>query len=395
MMRRMRRRGRCRLLPVSLTMLLLAACGGTTLDPAVADANALPRRELDAAEHERVGALVDAAMAAVVRRRFEEAGGLAAQAIELDPRCARARAVRAMVRLQRAAAVTPPELFEANAGEHELQLARQLAPDDAFVGWIAAVFLAETGHVSAAAEAAELALTRAAAAPPNERSALLGIAATYRYELGEERAALPHLREYVTLRPDDAAALFRLGSSLLRIAAVPSGTNGAEEALTRAAEAAVAFARCSELSPGDEDAALATATAHWHAAELARDAGKEADEQQHRRAAEQRLRAVAERFPGSAQPWFHLAVAAQQRGATDEARAGYRAALRRAPHVGAMLQLAAMLDASGDTAAADALLRQTLDASGGAGTGGELTAGQRRRIRERLALPPDQAPRML
>ncbi len=376
-----------------LAALFASACAGTTVDPATADASLLPARELTAEEHARLASLVEESMVAVRRRRFDDAGRAATAALAIDARSARARAVWAMVLLQRAATVSPPDSFDANAGEFELQLARQLAPDDAFVGWIAAVFLAETGHLSAAAHAAEQTLAHAGAAPAAERAALAGIAGTCRYELGEERAAVPHLHAYVELHPDDAIAHFRLASCLLRIAALTSGGAAVPDAHAHAVAAAQAFERCAELSPGDEDVALAVATAHWRAAELAGDDGDGAIGQQHRQAAEQRLRAVAERFPASAEPWFRLGVAAEQRAAPEQARIAYGEAVRRAPHVGALLGLAALLDHDGDAAAAATLLRQALDADAARTV---LTAAQRRAIRERLAAAgAGQAPRML
>src|SRR5690606_20292251 len=109
-----------------------------------------------------------------------------------------------------------------------------------------------------------------AGAPASELSALLGTAGTYRYELGEERAARPHLEAYVALRPDDSAAHFRLGASLLSIANTPLGSPPPYAIAQAEAEAAAAaFARCYELAPGDEDAALSVVTAWLRAAELA------------------------------------------------------------------------------------------------------------------------------
>lgn len=400
MIRAMPRRGCCWSL-----LLLTAGCAGVSPDPDTADASTLAVREIPAEDRGRLAAAVERAMQSVVLRRFDDARTAAEEALAIDPRSARARAILGMVRLQAASLADPPDLIAANEGEFELRLARQLAPDDTFVGWMSAVFLAERGHTSAAAEAAEQALARAAQAPPSERAALLGIAGTYRYELGEERAALPHLQAYVALRPDDATAHFRLGSSLLRIAAVPQGIESTRyQVAQRDAEgAAKAFARCAELSPGDEDAALAVATALWRAAELAKaHAGVAATDalrtaaaagDQHRQDAEAQLRAVAARFPASAEPWFRLGVMAEARAANDEARAAYAEALRREPrHVPGMLNLAALLDASGDPAAATALLQQVLVVDS---TRPSLTAKERKQLRSRVDAPTGQAPRML
>ena len=80
-------------------------------------------------------------------------------------------AVRGMVTLQQAAAVDPIEWRGLRQGESEMAVARLLAPADAFVGWLHAVFLSESGHVSAAAAAAEAALERCADAPAAEKAA--------------------------------------------------------------------------------------------------------------------------------------------------------------------------------------------------------------------------------
>ncbi|MFY9342741.1 MAG: hypothetical protein WAT39_09645, partial [Planctomycetota bacterium] len=242
---------------------LLAACSGVAVRPDAVRATDLRVATLDAEESARLQQHIDRAIADVMQRRYDEAERAARAALGLDPRAARARAVLGLTTLQQASKSDPPDHRLGQAAEAELRLAEQLQPDDAFVGWMHAVFLAESGHMSAAAATAERALEQAAAAPANERAALLGIAGTYRYELGEERAARPHLEAYLGLRPDDAAAWFRLGSSLLRIAAVPRSTteSGLLQAQLDAEAAARAFERSVALAPGDDDAAIAAATA--------------------------------------------------------------------------------------------------------------------------------------
>lgn len=372
-------------------LLLSSACAGVSLRPETADASRLPARELSAEQRARATDAAERAQRAVMLRRFDEARAAAAEALDLDPRHARARAVLGMVHLQRALLSEPSDVFDANRGEFELELARQLAPDDPFVGWMHAVFLAESGHLSAAAAAAEAALTRCSAAPPHERSALLGIAGTYRYELGEETAAEPHLRAYVALRPDDAAAQFRLGASLLRLASAPRGPEPEATARRQAREAAAAFARCFELAPGDEDAGVAVAAAHWRAAELAHAMGDAAGRSAELDHVAERLRALGERFPDSPEPWFRAALLAEARDDRTAARAAYGEALRRAPrHVPTLLNLAAMLDAEGDAAAATTLVRELLALDEGAPV---LTPDERDRLRARAAAP-DQAPRI-
>lgn len=376
----MRRRG-------TFCLLFVSACAGVSPDPAAADASQLAVRELSADEQRRIAAAVQQSMEGVLLRRFDDAASAAAQALAIDPRCARARAVLGMCLLHHAVESDPPDLAASNAGEFQIRLAQQLAPTDTFVGWMTAVFLAESGHMSAAAEAAEHALAVAVDAPPAERADLLRIAGTYRYELGEERAALPHLQAYTLLRPDDSAAHFRLGSSLLRIAAVPraapSDLEGAEllTAQRSAESAAAAFARCAERAPGDEDAALSIATAWWRAAELAKQRHDAAAQKAHTDAAEQSLRTAAERFPASPEPWFRLGVIAEARGADDVARTMYTRAIEREPrHVASLLDLAALLDRGGDAAAANNVLRQVLALDDAVPC---LTPRERKRLRER------------
>lgn len=373
--------------------LLLTACAGPGPRPERADAATLPTSELSTEEQRALAQAVERAMQAVVQRQYDVARSNALACLALDARCARARAVLGMVMLQEASLTDPPDLAVSQQAERELVLAEQLAPDDMFVGWMHAVFLAEAGHMSAAAATAERALARVAANTPlGERAALFGIAATYRYELGEERAALPHLRTYLSLRPDDATAFFRLGSCLLRIAAVPQGLRAIEDAKTNAADAARAFERCVELAPGDEDASLAIATAWWRAAELAKELGS-GDREQLVAAARARLRETAERFPSSAEAWFRLGVIAEGTEASADAGTCYREALQRnARHIGALLNLAHLLDAQGDQGAATTLLQQVLLTDAALDC---LSPDERARVRDRVGGAATQMPRML
>ncbi|HZN39864.1 MAG TPA: tetratricopeptide repeat protein [Planctomycetota bacterium] len=373
------------------SLALIAGCAGVSLRPELANADTLPVYELSAADQQELAVVLDRAKEAMVRQHYEEAEEHALRALDIDPRAARARAVVGMVLLQRAKRRDPPEVFEANAGETEMLLAEQIAPNDAFVGRMRAVFLAETGHMSAAAAAAEAALLRATDAPAADRAALLAIAGNCRYELGEERAALPHLQACFGLQPDDATTAFRIGSCLFRIAAVPEGAKAVEVAQIKAEEAARAFARCAELAPGDADAALAVGAALVRAAELAAQrkdlAAPERRTQQEQRwqQAEQQFRRVAERFPESAEPMFRLGVLAETRGDIPASHQAYLQALvRDHQHLGSLLNLAALLEASGDAAAAASLLERALAAD--AARAG-LSAGERRLVQQRLRRP--------
>lgn len=384
-----------RLLPSSVLVLALAACG-VGPRPERADASTLPRRELDAEATAQLGALVERAIAAVALLRYDEAGVAAEEALDIDPRSARARAVLAMVTLKSSRATDPPEAAALAAGEVQMRLAQQLAPDDPFVGWMHAVFLAESGHLSAAAAIAEQALARAADAPAAARVALLRIAGSYRYELGEERAAVPHLQQYVALRPDDAVARFHLGSALLRLAASPSPGVPQTSLLVaqrQAEEAARSFVRHQELLPQDPESAIAVVTAYLRAAELAAeraklvsDAADRADERRqvtneardNRQAAEAALRSALDRFPTSPAVQFEAGVVAESEGDAARAQSCYQRALDQDPsHVPSLLNLAGCLARGGEQAAAAALLRRVLDVPT---VGRELTADERDRI---------------
>jgi tetratricopeptide (TPR) repeat protein len=370
-------------------LLLLSGCAGVAPDPEKVSIDSLPIVELADDVREQCQEFEQAAIDAVVRRRYGEAEAIAARVLATNPRSARARAVLGMVRLQEAAQQDPIEWFGMRRGEAQLALARQLAPADAFVGWMHAVFLAESGHMSAAAKAAEDALERCREAPAAEKAALLGIAGTYRYELGEERAALPHLRTYVSLRPDDATAQFRLGASLLSIARTPQGVPVPyQQAQTDAQQAAQAFARCVELAPGDEDAALAIATATLRAAELARlkpskdGAARDREVAGLEQQALDHLRSVADRFPDSAEARFRLGIVATGLGQPELAEASYLAALEREPsHTGSLLNLATLAAEKGESEQARRLLQRLLDADA---TRGDLSRDERQRIQRWL-----------
>lgn len=383
-------RQRCGIGPSLL--LLLSACAGVAPDPEAVSIEDLPVVDLDDQVRAQCAEFEQAAIDAVVRRRYGEAEAIAARVLATNPRSARARAVLGMVDLQDAAKQDPIEWFGMRRGEAQLALARQLAPADAFVGWMHAVFLAESGHMSAAAKAAEDALERCKESPAAEKAALLGIAGTYRYELGEERAALPHLRAYASLRPDDATAQFRLGASLLSIARTPQGVPlPYRQAQADAEQAAAAFARCVELAPGDEDAALAIATANLRAAELARlkrsgDGAARAEEAASlEQAALDHLRKVADRFPDSAEARFRLGVVAVQMEQLELANASYRAALDLDPaHAGCLMNLSALAIEDGKPDQARDLLRRLLDADAARR---ELSRDERQRIERWLARP--------
>lgn len=386
-----------RLLQRSL-LVALVGCG-VAPRPDRADASTLPQRALDPAAVAALTLLVDQAIAAVSLRDYETAEAAARDALAIDPRSARARAVLAIVTLQAAAISDPADSRELLGGELQMRLAQQLAPEDPFVGWMHAVFLAESGHLSAAAAAAEQALPFAATAPGAARVALLRIAGAYRYELGEERAAVPHLQQYVLLRPDDPVARFHLAAALLRLAATPQGLPPVSllVAQRQAEEAARAFLRCQELMPADAEVAVATVTAHLRAEELAIErlaklpGGQErAEEQQriagerdaNRQSADSMMEQALQRFPGSASVQFQAALIAEATPDAELASTCYQRAINLDPaHLPSLLNLAELLVRTGEPAAAAGLLRRALDAPA---SRRELTNEERKRIEDWL-----------
>lgn len=367
-----------------MLLTLLAACSGVSPRPDSLDPAALPDRPLEPAERQRVQTLVDQAMRELVLRHYDLAERTATAVLGTEPRNARCHAVLGMVMLQRAKEKEPSDLFLANGGEARTVLAERLAPADPFVGWVRALFLAESGHLTAAAAAAEAALERAREAPAAERAPLYGLAGTYRYELGEERAALPLLEAYADLRPDDASAQFRIGVCHLRMSSLPIGPpeKQDEQAVRDADQAARAFARCVELAPGDDDAALAIGAATLRAAELEGKRGRTEERSQRLQRAIDVFTRAAEKFPHSAEAMFRVGVAEELRGAEAAAAKAYEAALARdAQHLGALLNLAAATAGAGDRTAAIGLWRRALAVD--AERGG-MSPAERKRLQSAL-----------
>lgn len=369
---------------------LFAACAGVSPRPNAANADSLPSRTLSRSEAEQLRSIVEQAKEDIIRRRYDAAARGVEAALALDPRSARAHAIRGIVRLERARAQEPPDIFLQNSGEADTVIAEQLAPDDPLVAWTRAHFLAESGHLSAAAAAAEAGIQRAAGSPPDQLAALYGAAGTYRYELGEERTALPLLERYVELQPDDAAARFRMGNCLLRQAIVPLAAELTADAIAQgdAVRASRSFDACFELAPGDDDAALAAGAALVRAAELASKRVASGDRGLEPGAPDElldqamaRFETVAERFPDNAEAVFRIGVVHEQREDAVAAATSYELALGRDPkHLGSLLNLAA-LRAESDPTTARELWRRALAADA---TLGGLTDRERRDLQARV-----------
>lgn len=328
-----------------LGVAFLTGCSGVSPRPEDL-ASALPQsRELTDAERAAVAASVEEALHALELRRFEVAGESARAALQIEPRCARAHAVRGLVRQQYATAMAPADLYTLNQADGDTLLATRLAPDDPVVMRLRARFLATSGHLSAAAAATESWLQGHPDTPPEAAAPLLAQAGEWRYELGEERAALPHLRALVTNR-EDAITWFRIGMCELRIAMAVIDPAAAATAQATAVSAAKAFSRCAELAPGDRDAHYAAATALAHAAERAGELRRAEERTALWREAATRLQAAATRFPDDAEPLFRLGVIHDAEQDQPAAIAAYEAALQRhGEHLGSLINLAAALTA--------------------------------------------------
>jgi hypothetical protein len=97
------------------TLLLVSSClfgCGVTprVETAATIAEGLPTVEVGPEERTQLEMAVGSAMAAAAQRRFDDAARWAANALAIDPRSARARAVQGLALAEAAAKVDPPDL---------------------------------------------------------------------------------------------------------------------------------------------------------------------------------------------------------------------------------------------------------------------------------------------
>lgn len=362
-----------------LWLAALPACTGVSPRPEELAARPLPPPSSDAATAAAVAEATAAARQALQQRRFAEAEELAEAALRRDPGADRARVVLGSAMLGRALRERGrdgelPELALVHRADGETLTAFRRSPGDPVVGLLRGRCLADSGHLTAAAAAAEESLGRIAPSADPDYLELLEAAAAWCYELGEEERATPHLRELLHRRPGDVAAHFRLGFCLLRAAATAAG----------AEEAAREFARAAELLPDDGDLQLAIVAAHARAAELWAEAGDAGRAAAARDAALAACAEAAGRFPALAEPHFRAGVLAERGGDAAAARSAYEEALRREEdHLGALLNLAALHHAAGEAALARALWGRAL------AQGERLGESERERILDLLGPVPD------
>lgn len=332
----------------------MSACGGVSPVPEEL-AERLPEHvELSAAEARQVEDLTAAALTSVRSGDFQAARRAAEEALALDPRVARAIAVRARCRMEEARVDEPPELHAWRRAEGELRLAQRLRPNDPEIGLLHADFLEADGHLSAAADAADRVLEHAP-----EHVEALRRASRLRYELGEERLALPLLERLLELDPGDDAARYRVARSRLRLA-----LTGAREQADDAAkielfeQAAAAFRDYQQSAPADAEGFAGEATARYEILRLRGAAQVSATE----------VTAIAALFarasdlgPASPESEFGRGVVLELSGDAEGARSAYESALNRDPeHLPSLLNLAANLAEAGRTDEAKACCERAL-----------------------------------
>ncbi|MCA8941083.1 MAG: tetratricopeptide repeat protein [Planctomycetes bacterium] len=301
----------------------LVACSGLPPTAAEFAANLPAERELSVVERERVEGHVADAIAYLESGDHIGAAGAAASALVLDPRQARALAVQALAELRRSEADTPVPLDVLHRTEGELLQASTLAPEDPVVGFLHADYLRRVGHLTAAAQRAESALDSAP-----EHVDLLELAGRLRYDLGDERRAIPHLTRLVELDPRNAKAWYRLAESRIAVAMAARDETPRVEAAQGAADA---FERYIALAPADAAGHLGLA----HALVLV------GTSETLERAVDSTE--IAARLDArSPDPRFDQGVVLDLLGHADAARVAYEAALRRdGDHVPSLLNLAA------------------------------------------------------
>jgi tetratricopeptide (TPR) repeat protein len=357
--------------------LLVAACSSP--HPAPEDfARALPpQRELSPAQRER--SVQESAMALedLMAGRFTEAVDRAREALAVDPRSVRARAVLGRGLGALAWKREPPDHAMATEAEGHLLLALRLSPEDAEARLFYAQLLVTEGHLSRAGRELDVLLAKH---PENEAG--LRAAANVRYELGEERAAAPLLSRLLAAAPQDAWALYRLANCRVQLAdahlrgdsELDAGQDRVEVAVATFQLAAKTFGEYQAVVPNDPTGYLGEAHARYRAL-VARK--KPRDRQPAGRAIValyQKARTLDPQNPAT----FHGEGAVWELlGDREMARTAYEAALRLDPkHVPSVLNLAALLYEEGEKEKARDLWRQALVL--------DVTAGEKREIRKLL-----------
>ncbi len=316
MMQRMRSLSFAASAALAASLYALAACSSAapSVEQMAAREFAAASSPEDEAESTR---LTSIARAHLDSSEFDDAMDEARDALSLDPRNARARAVLAAAILGGSEDETPPPLAVLSEAEGESRSALGLAQKDCFVALVHARIVAASGHLSAALAAAESCLQQAVPDASAERAQLAAAAADWAFELGEDRRAIARLREHLDFDPNDARAHHRLGSCLLRIAQDPADALAASKA----------FAHCAELDPKDLDAQRAVVVSMLRASELAAKKGTAAAVSSALADALAAAVALEQRFPKSVEGPHLQGVVYQRRREFAQAAASYQRAL--------------------------------------------------------------------
>jgi len=366
---------------VGVTGILLAACVGAPPDPAVMAADLPEPVSLSADETARRDDLLDATRKALAADDVETADQRVRAALRIDPASAVGRALLGTVWMRRGRpGADLPDLYPWRQAEGELARAAALAPTDPEVAALQSRFFGADGHFSAAAAAAE----RGLRGDPEDVDCL-ALAAGWRYELGEESRARPHLEALLRLRPEEPLAIYRYGMCRFELADRARPASAEEQRVDDLRAAVDAFATYAKLIPDDPHGHLAAAQALLVLAQegaadrvtLAERAAAHASE-------------GARRYPRRAAFPYLLGLARELGG--DDAGTAYRDALAIDPtHTGAALREAQRLLAGeggdGRDEAVRTLLQRLLDADP---LRSDLTSRERRRIEEWLEA--DRAP---
>ncbi|MCB9870581.1 MAG: hypothetical protein H6837_12045 [Planctomycetes bacterium] len=367
---------------------VLVSCSAVGPSPAERAATEPPRREPSADQLQAIARHTQAALAALrggdpkVARREAEA------ALLMLPRAGRARAILGRAMLAEALRQDdPPPLPQVEAAEGELRLALRMDPQDLEIRVLFAEFLAATGRVTHAADQLDEVLRT----QPEHRAALRA-AARMRFELGQERAAVPLLERVLQHLPRDAETHRQLALCRYRLAEAtaagdvdPLPADAAAAARTAFLAAAESFRKYADLAPGSVGGYLGEAAAKFAAARLLPAAS--APQMRTECAAVLSILAAGARIgvtsPG---PHHSAGVVHEHLDQTREAKQAYEQALRRdRDHVPSVLNLAALLQRTGDRLGALDFYRRALKL--------ELSSDERRKVQRLIEAEPAQQPR--
>lgn len=336
------------------------------------EAQELPRVNLDGATQTRVAALTEDARRSLAEGRVTEAARTAEQALSLDPRAALARAVLGMTFLKPALEQSPPTLALLERAEGELRLARRLAPNHPEIAVFYSRFLELDGQISLATKVIDDLLEQQPKLPQ-----AVARAARLHFELGHERRAVTLLEQVIEQDSTDSEARYRLALCQFRLAeAVSRGDPYLRVGVEQAARAA--FLRSAEsyrvyvrLKPTDVEGFLGEARARFHALVAVKAEAWSDSEIMQILSILSAGAVVNPKSPAlahnralvyqhlAARPKAGTTLAADMRS---RARSALEAALRLdEDFLPAILNLAHLLDADGDKAAARDLCRRALE----------------------------------